>query len=128
MIFAVGIDQMLQPHLFSTSPYLQKIRISPKGSMPCCKQPNPKDYLLSAVICSSVSPPLSSCIMYSLSFSSLGLIRKLLRKMSGGGNDSEITWRKILKGRKIIKIFHIYLPYLQNQISRNKDQSRKKKN
>lgn len=48
------------------------------------KQINPKDYLLSAVICSSVSPPLSSCIMYSFSFSSLGFMRKLLRKMSGG--------------------------------------------
>lgn len=44
----------------------------------------PKGYLLSAVICSSLSPPLSSCIMYNFSFSWLGFMRKLFRKMSGG--------------------------------------------
>lgn len=43
----------------------------------------PQSYLLSAVICSSVSPPLSSWMMYSFSFSSPGFMRKLFRKMSG---------------------------------------------
>lgn len=54
----------------------------------------PQSYLLSAVICSSVSPPLSSWMMYSFSFSSPGFMRKLFRKMSGGKRILGLPGRK----------------------------------